>query len=378
MRKLLLCGAAAVLVTTMVVASAKAADYTVVVLQALTGVGAFAGAEAASGMKVAAEEINASGFMGPGNKLNIMVEDDASDRAQAVTLVSRYAVDPRVLMILGPTIGPTAVPAAQVANERKIVVHPLANTLAVLAAGPFAFISSQPPTVTMPLLAQFTAEKLGVKRCAAMYLQDNESYVDLHRIFKELVEKRGVQMIESVGVRSSETDFSALATRIVAAKPDCVTFFSNAPVAGNVAAQLRTAGLPASVKMIGQSGLATPDLIKFGGAAVEGLVFNADWAPGGAFPRAKEFDENYRKKTGRAPDNYSAMGHSLMYVAATAIKGAGANPTRDSVREQLAQTKDVPVVMGTGLYSRDADRIPHTGMVVLQVKDGKFELLGLQ
>jgi branched-chain amino acid transport system substrate-binding protein len=59
---------------------------------------------------------------------------------------------------------------------------------------------------------------------------------------------------------------------------------------------------------------------------------------------------------------------------ANAIKNAGANPSRDSVRAALGRTKDVPVVIGQGRYSMNAERIPFSGMRVMQVKAGKFEL----
>lgn len=60
-----------------------------------------------------------------------------------------------------------------------------------------------------------------------------------------------------------------------------------------------------------------------------------------------------------------------MTVVATAVKAAGPNPTRESIRDALSKTKDVPVVVGAGKYSY-IDRIPNYGATFLMVKDGKF------
>lgn len=60
-----------------------------------------------------------------------------------------------------------------------------------------------------------------------------------------------------------------------------------------------------------------------------------------------------------------------MTVVAHALKAAGPNPTRESLRDALAKTKDVPVVIGTGKYSY-VNRIPTYGSTFLMVKDGKF------
>jgi len=150
-----------------------------------------------------------------------------------------------------------------------------------------------------------------------------------------------------------------------------VVLFTLGPSAANLAIQLKQAGLPASVKLIGQTGLSSPQLVSIGGAAVEGLVFNSDWTPGGNTPASQAFAAAYRAKTGKDADNWAALGYSYMTVVAHAIKAAGPNPTRELIREALSKTKDVPVVVGTGRYSY-VDRIPTYGSIFLMVKDGKF------
>ena len=354
-----------------VAGAAAAADRTIVILQSITGVGAFVGAPATEGMKFAAEEINAKGMLGA-DKMKVVTVDDASDRGQATAAIARYAQDPDVLMILGPTISPNAIAGASVANDVKIAIYSMTLAEAVLKAGPWSFIASQQPEVTMPALADYVVGKLAPKSCAMVQISDNEAYVVLAKVFKEYAEKKGIKFVENAGVKQADSDFSAISTRVVAAKPDCVFLFTTAPVAANLAIQLKQAGLPDTVKLIGHTALASPALVKIGGPAVEGILFNADWVPGGATPAAKAFADAYKKAKGVDADNWSALGYSYMMVVANAVKNAGANPTREGVRKALTETKDVPVVVGSGAYSFDANRSPHYGISILTVKDGQF------
>jgi branched-chain amino acid transport system substrate-binding protein len=55
---------------------------------------------------------------------------------------------------------------------------------------------------------------------------------------------------------------------------------------------------------------------------------------------------------------------------ANAIRNAGADVTRDSLKDAMAATKDLPVVMGQGKLSFDKDRIPHMGGIAMMVKNG--------
>lgn len=350
--------------------AAQAADRKIVILQALTGAAAFVGVPATEGMKFAADELNAKNFLGA-DKIVVEVADSASARPQAMAAITRYAADPGVLFILGPTTAQEAIPAASVANDAKIGMKTMTGAVAVHTAGPWAFTAAQPALVTMPQLGDYVVDVVKAKACATIRLTDNEAHVDLERIFVEHTEKRGMKIVDRSGIKQADTDFSTVATRIVAAKPDCVAIFTLAPSAANLAIQLRQAGLPPRVKLIGQTALASAQLVEIGGAAVEGLIFNSDWMPGGNSPAGQAFAAAYKAKTGKEADNWVALGYTYMTVVATALKAAGPNPTRESLRDALAKTKDVPVVIGTGKYSY-VNRNPNYGSMFLTVKGGQF------
>mgnify|MGYP003335772644 CR=1 FL=1 len=58
---------------------------------------------------------------------------------------------------------------------------------------------------------------------------------------------------------------------------------------------------------------------------------------------------------------------------ANAIKNAGANPTRESVRQAMLRTKNLPVVVGRGTWSIDPEtRIPSFGYAVMRIQNNNF------
>lgn len=354
--------------------AATAGEYTVVVLQSLTGSASYVGVPTKDGMLLAAEEINRKQELGPGNTLKVVVADDATDRSQTLSLLPRYAADRKVLMVLGPSSGSVAVAGANAANDLNLPMITTSNSYDVLKAGTWSNILAQPADVTIPYIVNYAVDKLKVKNCTVIGISDYEIYLAMQMNFKNGIKARGGRIGAVEPIKNADTDFSAIATKAASRDQDCVFISAMAPQAANIVIQLRQAGLDPKVRIIGHNSLASPQFIQRGGKAVEGVYFIADWVPGGKDDLGRAFVASFKAKYGSEPDGFAAIGYGGMRIAASVLKAAGPNPTRESVREALSKIKDVPVVVGNGRYSVDAERKPHTGMNVLVVKDGRFVL----
>ena len=348
-----------------------AAELKIAIVQSLTGPAAFIGAPAAEGLKMAFDEANEKKLLGD-NTITYSTEDDASDKAQVITLINRHASDPATVFFAGPTSGAVSGVAAKAANDAGIPMMTVSNVVEVREAGPWSFITTQPGPVGVPRIAEYAAKTVGVKTCQTVGITDNESYVTQARIFTDTLAKNNVEVMEGVGLKSTETDFSAVSVRVVDGGADCVFVAAPASMAANIIIQLKQAGLDPETKVFGMTSMASPDLIRIGGEAVEGVMFLADWVPGGSSPEGKSFAEAFKARTGRDAGNWDAIGYSSGMVIVAAIKAAGDNPTREAVRDALTASKDVPVVVGDGKFSLDKDKVPHFGINVLTVKDGAF------
>jgi branched-chain amino acid transport system substrate-binding protein len=254
----------------------------------------------------------------------------------------------------------------------QIPLMTVTNTFAILENGPWSFIMTQPGTVTIPYLTDYATDVLKVERCAMIGLRDVDSYVFLQNLFQEIMTESGVTIVSNDTIAGSDSDFAALATRIASQDQDCVYISASAPQSANIIIQLRQAGLDPDIKIMGHSAFASPQFTERGGAAVEGVYLIGDWVPGGFNDYSREFAANFEAKAGFAPDNWAAVGYGGMQVMVEALRKAGPTPTREAVRDALAATRDVPVVVGEGFFSLDEERVPRVGMNVLVVQDGAF------
>ncbi|UUZ62822.1 hypothetical protein LP417_23555 [Polaromonas sp. P1-6] len=90
------------------------------------------------------------------------------------------------------------------------------NSLDVLKAGPWSYIITQPPGISMPYIVKYAVEKLQVKNCTVIGIQDIEIYTVMQKHFEEGVKARGVRIGAVETIKASDSDFSSLATKVVA------------------------------------------------------------------------------------------------------------------------------------------------------------------
>lgn len=351
---------------------AKAEEYHVVVLQALTGPAAFIGTAVADGMRLAEQQINEQGLLGDDNTLKVTYADDATDRTQTMSLIARYNNDPLILGILGPTSGAVAIAGASSGNQYQIPVITTTNTPEVLEQGPWSFILTQPPEITIPYLAEYAVDVKGVKECAIVGIRDIEAYVSLQKQFEALVTEKGVKITAVEQVGGTDSDFSSVATKIATSQQDCVFVSASASQGANIIVQLRQAGLDPTIPIFGHNAFASPEFLDRGGAGVEGVTFIADWIPGGYDEFTTAFADTFRERFNHEADNWNAVGYGGMLVMANALKNMGPDASREALRDQLGKTSDVRVAAGQGTYSLDEKRYPHVGMNVLTVQNGEF------
>ena len=352
--------------------NASAEDFKISSVLALTGPAAYIGTSMRDGIQMAVEDINKNELLGQGNTLVVSIEDDAGDKNQSLTLLNRAANDSSVDMVLGPSTGAVSAVIGPAANDLKMPVFALTNIKSVVTAGPWGFIMTQLPGRTVPILAGYVADVLKPKECAVITISDSETYVNLAQTFVESTKAKGVAAGSYNEIKSTDIDFSALAVKLVDEAPACIHVSTPAVMGANIIIQLRQAGLDPATYIIGHNSFASPQLVTSGSTAVEGVYLMADWLPGGANEAGKAFNAAYLEKFGREADNWAPVGYSQTMIAADALKRAGSNPPRDQVREALTTIKDVPVLLGDGVFNWDEERMPSYGMSILTIKDGQF------
>lgn len=374
LRRLTLAAAAALALSSFAAAPAAAQELPVAIMNATSGVFAFGGVPIQNGMRLALEEANQKGMPG-GAKIKIIEGDEAADKAQAISLATQFGRRDRALMIMGPTNSFSAIAAGPVANELQVPLFAIGSSNGILATGPWAFKVQAQAADIMGFLSRYVAEKSGIKKIALVFDQGSDGIIEQKNAFRDGVKAGGVAIVSENGILTSESNFLALATKLASQDIDAVYVGAPPEITANLAIQMRQAGVPAKVRIVGPSSLASLKYMQTGGKAVEGTLIVADYSAASSTPMNAEFVKAYKARYKETPDNWAAMGYTLAQIGVQAIRNAGPNPDRAKVRAELEKISNVPVVIGNGMWVKDAERHPTYGGVMLTVKNGDLALL---
>jgi branched-chain amino acid transport system substrate-binding protein len=353
------------------IGGAAAQEVRIGVVMATTGTFAFVGVPVVNAVRLAHDEITAANGYGAA-RVSLVVEDNRSVTQEAIALINRMATRDNALAVIGPVSTGEAMAAGPVAVNLRIPMFTTATAAAVLAAGPWVFKVSETPEQYMAPLGRHVAQQSRPRSCFLVFIRDNEGYIRQKDVFRDTIRQGGVNIAAEESILAADSDFTALATNIARSNVDCL-FLSTPPEQGaNLVIQARQAGMAANTLLVGNTGMSSDRYVRAGGRAVEGSLIPAEFVPQGTNDLARNFVANYTRRFNSTPDHFAAQGYTMMYVLANAIRSAGANVTRDSVREAMARTRDLPVVLGQGRFSFDENRSPTFGSVVLVLREGRW------
>lgn len=364
--------AAASLATSLAAMPALADELPIMSIAAMTGGAGFAGTPEQNGIRLAFEEANASGFL-DGDTIKLIEGDYASDKAQAINLANQAIQRHQVILSLGPTTSPDGIALGYIFNEAKTPMISFATSPEITATGEWVYKMQQSSADTIPELAKYALEKAGVKRVALVYDGANDGLIEAKTLFGNAITAGGGEIVADEAVGSKDTNFLPLVTKLASMEIDAIFFATYAEQGGNIMIQLQQAGLEKTVRYFGSQGISSPKLMEIAGPAAEGTLVTGEFTPGIDSPLNKAFEAAYKARYGSDPDFFAAIGYSAGQVALQAIKAAGPAPDRAKVLAALQAVRDVPVVVGSGLWNHN-NRNGSYGVTVLQVKDGKFTL----
>jgi branched-chain amino acid transport system substrate-binding protein len=353
--------------------AATAEEFIIGVPISLTGIYGFVGKAAIRGMELAAEEINSGKELGP-HTLKLAIEDDGSVNNQTITLLNKFATSGRALAIAGPAGSAPSLAASPAANQAQIPMLSIAVTPAVNAAGPWSNRILSAPVTLVDALSDYVITKVKPKSVMTIGARDNDGAAAMPVLMRKLLQGKATLLPEESALMA-DTDFTALATKIASQKPSLVFISMNDAGGANIILQSRQAGVGNDVQFMSTNGIATQTFLKIGGRAVEGTLAVTDSAP---HLRTDKLSQNFmaafQKKFGAEPDQFASVGYTIIRVYGRVIAGIKGPVTRVAVRDGIAATKNMPVVLGDGKtnLSFDEARNPVYKPVMLVVKDGKF------
>ena len=173
--------------------SAAAADIKIGVAEALSGPAGQYGQSIKNGFVLAADEINAAGGIN-GNKLNLLFEDEAGKKEQAIDVFKKLIFQDKVLMLFGPTLSNSAQAADPIAQGAKIVVFGTSNTAdGITSIGDYVFRNSVTEADVLPETLRVAIKHAGIKKVAVMYGNDDVFTKSGYDNFKKALEKLNIR-----------------------------------------------------------------------------------------------------------------------------------------------------------------------------------------
>lgn len=336
----------------------------------LTGPAAQYGADWKKGFDLAIEEINAKGGI-KGRKLQYVFEDTQADPKQSVVIAQKFVADPKIVVELGDFASGASMAASPIYQRAGLVQFGFTNSHPNFTkGGDYMWSTSVTQADASPVLADFAAKELGLKKVAVLH-QNSDWGKSSAELFNAHAKEIGLEVVATEGYLTDEKDFKSTLTRVKSAQPEGLVLFSYETDGALIAQQLAQTDL--KVPIVGGASLHSPDYLKLGGDAVNGSYILAEFDPNDTRPEVVQFVKAYKAKYGAdaEPEFFAAHAYDAMKVVAAAIEAGGAD--RTGIRNALATLKDVPsVIYGTITFNPETRRVAKPFYVSMQVKDGKF------
>lgn len=334
-----------------------------------TAAGAQYGATQKNGVQLAVDEINASRALGEA-KIEVVFEDDASDKAQGINAFQKLINQDRVVAIIGPTLSNTAQATNPVAQTAGVPVLGVSNTAGgITEIGNFIYRNSLTEAQVIPQTVAAVKQKSNVQKAALMYGNDDAFTQAGYEVMKKALTESGIQITSEQTFSKGDKEFSAQLTVIRGTSPDALFVSALVDEAVGIVTQARRLGMD-RLPIIGGNGFNSPALIKGADTAAESVIVGAAWNSASTNPKSQDFIRNYRAKFNSDPDQFAAQAYAGVYIMAEAMKHAGSVTDRQAIREGLGKVTNLDTVLGSFSFTpgRDAQ---HPAVVQI-VRNGTF------
>jgi branched-chain amino acid transport system substrate-binding protein len=365
---------------TLLLSGAAMADITIGVCLPLTGPASGLGIPINNQIKLWPTSI-------AGEKLKVVVLDDATDPTAGVKNTKRFVTEDKVDIIMGSVATPVAIPMAGVAAESH--TPQLSFAPAVLPPGQDGWTFRMPQSNAVMSHAMVgLMKKQGIKTVGFLGYTDayGESWLNS---FTAEAEKNGIKVIATERFARSDTSVTAQALKLVSANPDAMLIVAS----GSGAAMPHMAVVERGFKgkIFQTHAAASRDLMRVGGKAVEGAYVVSgpaviaeqlpDSHPSKAVSMA--FVAQYEKAYGAGSRNqFAGHGYDAMIVmekiVPMALKKAkpGTPEFRAALRDAMENMGRTVLAHGVLNWTKD-DHWGYTNEtgVMLQVVNGDWKVV---
>lgn len=336
-----------------------------------TGALAFAGLSYLHGAELAVEEISASGAMGPGTRLKLVVKEAGGDAARSIQAFNQLAADRNVVAASCCILSAIAGSLKPIALNVKLPLVIYGATAPGLPQSPYVYSVTGLPGPAEVAMSKEIAARLKPKTVAYFVPTDNDAFMNRMKSSQAAMEAAGVRTAGVVNTLNADTDFTAPATQAIAMKPDLIMVFTTQTPSASIIAALRSRGYAGAIAA--NDAISPPGVFKRVGAALANVPFPTNFDPTiSDNPAAQAFTTAYQKKFNTPPDLYSAQGYTAMHLIAQAMGTLDGKPTREALGQALSQVGQVNHNVYGGLPIVDGQAQMRDTLIVAWSTDGRI------
>ncbi|MGM7670548.1 ABC transporter substrate-binding protein [Microbacterium sp. A93] len=352
-------------------APADVSEVTLSFLGDISGAAAFCGSEAQTGFEVAIDWVNENDFAG-GVTLNPDIRDTQTDPKVAATEVQSIVSSDSVGAVIGCASGVSQATAAAAQSLSLPIVAMQSGSEAVIEAGDHIFRTTAPQSTYHFRQAEYYIEQ-GIESVALVTQSDVPTLVEVaETIYPPVFEEAGVEIVSNESFLGTDTDFTALASKVVGAKPDLVLLLGQGTPNVTVSTAILNQGYDGFVG--GSAGFANGVLEPLG-ASADGFTWPTDFSVDGPAESTQEFVSYYEEQTGEAPGAFAAETWDAVLLFAAGIANATDPSDRASVLEGINQAADAGFDGAVGPISFE-DRDARIDGILVEWRDGAVNVLG--
>jgi branched-chain amino acid transport system substrate-binding protein len=320
----------------------------------ITGASAPFGAQLKNGTEQAIADINSAGGI-LGQKLQSFAGDDRADPKEGVSVANKF-VGEGVKFVVGHFNSGVTIPASDVYQENgMVVITPAATNPKVTDRGLWnMFRTCGRDDQQGGVAGNIIAERFKGKRVAVVH--DKTTYGQgLADETRKTMNAKGVKEVLYEGVNVGDKDYSALVSKIKAARADLVYWGGLHDTGGLILRQMREQGVKAT--FMGGDGLASDEFATIAGPGVDGtlMTFSPDARTNPANARIVEL---FRKK-GFEPEAYTLYSYAAVQIIKQAAEQANSTDTK-KVAEAMHSGKPFNTVLGELSYDKKGDVTGYT------------------
>jgi branched-chain amino acid transport system substrate-binding protein len=346
-------------------ADSAAAQIKLGVAGPMTGGSAAFGAQLKNGVEQAVADINAAGGI-LGQKIQVSIGDDRADPKEGVSVANKFVGD-GVKFVVGHFNSGVTIPASDVYQENGLLeITPAATNPKVTERNMWnIFRTCGRDDQQGGVAGAIIADRFKGKRVAVVH--DKTTYGQgLAEETRKTMNAKGLKEVLFEGVNVGDKDYSALVSKIKAARADLVYWGGLHDTGGLILRQLRDQGVKAT--FMGADGITDDEFAVIAGPGAEGTLMTFSPDPR-TNPANKQIIEVFRKK-GFEPQAYTLYSYAAVQIIKQAAEAAKSLDPK-KVAEVMHSGKVFNTVLGDLSFDKKGDV---TGYMVGGKKKDRYVL----